>query len=74
MSDEYETTFRLTPATSERTLTLRELIGLIDTVESDIGVRDGFVETWLFINDGRFALRTLALPQVHGATELAQQR
>lgn len=37
-------------------------------------LRDGFVETWLFINDGRFALRTLALPQVHGATELAQQR
>jgi protein TonB len=28
---------------------------------------DGFVETWLFINDGRFALRSLALPQApHG--------
>jgi hypothetical protein len=24
---------------------------------------EGFTETWLFINDGRFALRTLALPQ-----------
>jgi hypothetical protein len=24
---------------------------------------DGFVETWLFINDGRFALRSLAQPQ-----------
>ena len=25
--------------------------------------RDGFVEVWLFQNDGRFALKTLALPQ-----------
>jgi hypothetical protein len=24
---------------------------------------DGFTETWLFINDGRFALRSIALPQ-----------
>ncbi len=25
--------------------------------------REGFVEVWLFQNDGRFALKTLALPQ-----------
>ena len=25
--------------------------------------RNGFVEAWLFQNDGRFALKTLALPQ-----------
>ena len=25
--------------------------------------RDGFMEVWLFQNDGRFALKTLALPQ-----------
>ena len=25
--------------------------------------RNGFVEAWLFQTDGRFALRTLALPQ-----------
>jgi protein TonB len=32
----------------------------------------GFVETWLFINDGRFALRSLALPQVqHSAPAVA---
>jgi hypothetical protein len=24
---------------------------------------EGFVEVWLFQNDGRFALKTLALPQ-----------
>jgi protein TonB len=27
---------------------------------------EGFVETWLFEDDGRFALRTLALPQHDG--------
>jgi len=25
--------------------------------------REGFLEVWLFQNDGRFALKTLALPQ-----------
>jgi protein TonB len=30
---------------------------------------DGFVETWLFINDGRFALRSLALPQAPSSPE-----
>jgi protein TonB len=34
---------------------------------------EGFVETWLFINDGRFALRSLALPQVHGESAQAQR-
>ena len=31
----------------------------------------GFVETWLFINDGRFALRSLALPQAAPALPVA---
>ena len=32
--------------------------GLVDQLH-----REGFVEVWLFQNDGRFALKTLALPQ-----------
>jgi hypothetical protein len=48
MFDEYETRFVLSPASSEGTLTLGELIGLIDSAEG-IGMRPSehtFVEKW----------------------------
>jgi hypothetical protein len=48
MTDEYESTFELTPATSEATLTLQELVRLIDGVKSptlDLSGRP-FVEAW----------------------------
>jgi len=46
VADEYSTEFRVTPETSEQPLTLGELVGLIDTVEGEIDIRDSFVEAW----------------------------
>ena len=47
---------------------LRSVEHLATTMEVSAPVseqlhREGFVEVWLFQNDGRFALKTLALPQ-----------
>lgn len=45
--DEYEGTYELTPASSTRSLSLRELIHLLDTVEGDIDTGgDGLVLCW----------------------------
>ncbi len=46
MVDEYATDFRVTPKASPRTLTLGELIGLIDSVDDGVESPDGFVEAW----------------------------
>jgi hypothetical protein len=35
----------------------------MSTAASEQLHREGFLEVWLFQNDGRFALKTLALPQ-----------
>jgi hypothetical protein len=35
----------------------------VSTTASEQLHREGFLEVWLFQNDGRFALKTLALPQ-----------
>jgi hypothetical protein len=45
--------------------------GLSDDVRRELRER-GFVETWLFINDGRFALRSLAQPQTSHAAHAPQ--
>lgn len=54
MIDEYESTFELTPATSETTLTLLELVRLIDGVKSPTLDLDGrpFVEAWWWQQHG----------------------
>ena len=48
VEDEYETEFRVRPGESKRTLTLGELIGLIDTAEGHLTKpgRWSFVEGW----------------------------
>ena len=46
MADEYGTSFQVTPEASEETLTLGELVHLIDTVESEIETNGSFVEAW----------------------------
>ena len=48
MVDEYSTDFSLTPSASEQPLTLRQLVGLLDTAEGH-GLQEGgyrFVEGW----------------------------
>lgn len=46
---------------------VHRLVAEIDVPEADRRElqKNGFMEVWLFQNDGRFALKTLALPQ-HG--------
>jgi len=56
------------PALTRKALASVEHLATAPSVSVSAGLseqlhREGFVEVWLFQNDGRFALKTLALPQ-----------
>ena len=54
------------PGLTRKALASVEHLGVAGTVPGGLTEqlhREGFVEVWLFQNDGRFALKTLALPQ-----------
>ena len=54
------------PELTRKALASVEHLGMAAEASSPLAEqlhREGFVEVWLFQNDGRFALKTLALPQ-----------
>ncbi len=54
------------PGLTRKALASVEHLGATAPVSGELAEqlhREGFVEVWLFQNDGRFALKTLALPQ-----------
>ena len=54
------------PELTRKALASVEHLGVASDVSASLAEqlhREGFVEVWLFQNDGRFALKTLALPQ-----------